>query len=157
MSANTISALFFLCTGYAVGETVVFCAGTCLCNISHEFLFTSLLPFSFSILLLHREVGDAVPLYWLLQDKQMILSGCVCVFVWKGASSTACFLYAVFLFSSLHKLRARIWYSGTHVDSKMHTTALETHSYDRWSVKAWTQKWPLSFHTRPTFKCHSSF
>lgn len=53
MSANTISALFFLCTGYAVGETVVFCAGTCLCNISHEFLFTSLLPFSFSILLLH--------------------------------------------------------------------------------------------------------
>lgn len=38
MSANTISALFFLCTGEAVGkETVVFCAGTCLCNIS-EFL-----------------------------------------------------------------------------------------------------------------------
>lgn len=90
MSANTISALFLLCTGYAVWkrDCCILCRHLSVQYLM-SFLFTSLLPFSFSIPLLHSEVGGCSTIV-LIVVRYMNEFEWSCMFVWKGARTIQC-------------------------------------------------------------------
>lgn len=138
-------------------ETVVCCAGTCLCNIM-SFCVYLIAAVSFSIPLLppEKEGGCNTIVLTVVRRVNGFEWSCFFVYMCVWVPRSVFLVCRVFL--SLHKwLRTRVWWSGTHGDSIMHMTATKNHSGQTGrSVQACTQKWPLNVHTRPTFKCHHS-
>lgn len=126
-------------------ETVVFCAGTCLCNISHEFLclphccrFLQYPPTSLKkegergakkniVLIVVRRVNEFERLCFVF------LRECVCE---RNASaphgaflvSRVGFLLLFFVWLYTNCWQREFWWSGAHGDSTMHVTASRNHS-----------------------------
>lgn len=80
-------------------ETVVFCAGTCLCNIFCEFIFIFCFPhcchFPSASLYFTQRLGRGVPLFRLMK---IVHFECSWMFEWNCTSATWCVLFCLFLF-----------------------------------------------------------
>lgn len=126
-------------------ETVVFCAGTCLCNISHEFLclphccrFLQYPPTSLKkegrgvqkniVLIVVRRVNEFEQLFFVF----FCVSACVKEMRVPphGAFlvSRVGFLLLFFVWLYTNCWQWEFWWSGAHGDSTMHVTASRNHS-----------------------------
>lgn len=128
-------------------ETVVFCAGTCLCNISHEFLCLPhccrFLQYPPTSLKKEGERGAKKHCTDCCKTSEWIWATVFCFFFFcvsacvkemrvppHGAFlvSRVGFLLLFFVWLYTNCWQWEFWWSGAHGDSTMHVTASRNHS-----------------------------
>lgn len=142
--------------------------------LSWVFVFTSLLPFPSvsppSPLKGRAEVGRGMQNHCTdccKKSEWIGVSVYVCVRVWvpQGVCGFFCFCFFLFLFffelTQIIEDKSLEWHTceiPLCTWLPLETAAAKLTDYNRWSVQACTQKWPLNARTWPTFKrCRCSF